>query len=164
MVAPTLIEESSLFQQEGWYCSSSSFSRLRHLTLMIDPKNCHFDKASPGQLNAAMAEIGHHSQLESLYIGFTSGFDCKSHGRIWFDPEDSASFRLSDLQHLKSIHFDSFWPALLELPPGASLHATFKSAPGQKHPGLWAGKATDVQNPQLPLRSVAFLARAWDWA
>ena len=155
VVAPTLMEDSYLFQQEGLLCSS--FSRLRHLTLMIDPRRCYLDKPSPGQLNASLAGIGHHSQLESLYIGIESGFECSSSGSDWFDPEDSANVCLSHMQILKSVHLDSFWPALLELPPGASLHATFKSAPGQKHPGLWAGKATDAQNPQLPPRSVHFL-------
>ena len=155
MVAPTLMEDSYLFQQEGLLCSS--FSRLRHLTLMIDPRRCYLDKPSPGQLNASLAGIGQHSQLESLYIGIESGFECSRSRSDWFDPEDSANVCLSHMQHLKSVHLDSFWPALLELPPGASLHATFKFAPGQKHPGLWAGKATDVQNPQLPLRSVHFL-------
>ena len=155
VVAPTLMEDSYLFQQEGLLCSS--FSRLRHLTLMIDPRRCYLDKPSPGQLNASLAGIGHHSQLESLYIGIESGFECSSSGSGWFDPEDSANVCLSHMQHLKSVHLDSFWPALLELPPGASLHATLKSAPGQKHPGLWAGKASDVQNPQLPLKSMHFL-------
>ena len=34
---------------------------------------------------------------------------------------------------------------------------TFQSTPGQKHPGLWAGNAVDVQNLQLPFRSMHFL-------
>ena len=62
---------------------------------------------------------------------------------------------------LKSIHLDSFWPAFLELPPGASLHATFRSALGQKYPGLWAGRAADMQNLQLPLKTAHFLPGAW---
>ena len=155
VITPMLMEDSYLFQHEGSLCSS--FSRLRHLTLMIDPRRCYLDKPSPGQLNASLAGIGQHSQLESLYIGIESGFECSSSGSDWFDPEDSANVCLSHMQHLKSVHLDSFWPALLELPPGASLHATFKFAPGQKHPGLWAGKPADVQNARLPLRSVHFL-------
>ena len=158
MVAPKLLESCGLF----WGTSPSSFSRLRHLTLMIDPMRCSFEFDNPSQLNTSMAEIGNHSQLESLYIGLLYGFCCSICGsstcvRSRADPEDSLNLCLSSMQHLGSVHLDSFWPALLELPPRASLHATFKSAPGQKHSGLWAGRPADVQNLQLPLRSVHFL-------
>ena len=149
----------SLFKETPGSCS-----RLRHLTLMIDRGACYLNKADrPALLNTAMAEIGHHSQLESLYIGLLHGFGCSKCGTEWTraDPEESIDFRLSHVQHLKSVHFDSFWPALLELPPGASLHATFQSTPGQKHPGLWAGRAADVQNPRLPFRSMHFLQGPW---
>ena len=153
MVAPILLETSQLLQGG----LSSSFTRLRHLTLMIDPLGCYFDR--PSQLNTSMAEIGNHSQLESLYIGFIRGFGSSAWDGIKANPEDSIDLRLSSMhmQHLKSVHLDSFWPALLELPPRASLHATFKSAPGQKYPGLWAGRLADVLNPWLPLKSVHFL-------
>ena len=156
MVAPTLLETCGLFNG----ASPSSFSRLRHLTLMIDPMRCSFDK--PSQLNTSMVEIGNHGQLESLYIGFIYGFGCircgsSTCGRRRTDAEESIGLCLSSMQHLESVHLDSFWPALLELPPGASLHATFKSAPGQKHPGLWAGRPADVQSLGLPLRSAHFL-------
>ena len=159
MVAPTLLKTCGLF--DG--ATPSSFSRLRHLTLMIDPTRCFFDK--PSQLNTSMIEIGKHGQLESLYIGFTIGFCCSlcgssTCGRRRADAEDSLNLCLSSMQHLESVHLDSFWPALLELPPRASLHATFKSAPGQKHPGLWAGRPADVQSLQLPLRSAHFLLGA----
>ena len=156
MVAPTLLETCGLFNG----ASPSSFSRLRHLTLMIDPMRCSFDK--PSKLNTSMVEIGNHGQLESLYIGFIYGFGCircgsSTCGRRRTNAEESISLCLSSMQRLESIHLDSFWPALLELPPGASLHATFKSAPGQKHPGLWAGRPADVQSLGLPLRSAHFL-------
>ena len=151
MVAPALLDEHTLFQHARQ--SGSSFSRLRHLTLMIGPRRCHWNK--PSELDASVAMLAHNSQLESLYIGFLSSFDWSEYDRT--DQEDSISLHLSSMQHLKSVHLDSFWPALLELPPGASLHATFKSAPGQKHPGLWAGRPADVQNPQFSLRSVHFL-------
>ena len=154
MVAPILLGTSAVLQ--GGF--PSSFSRLRHLTLMIDPLGCDFDK--PSQLNTSMADIGNHSQLETIYIGFTRGFGCSAFDRIKADPEDSVNVRLSSMEHLKSIHLDSFWPALLELPPRASLHATFRSAPGQKYPGLWAGRPADVLNPRLPLESVHFLPDA----
>ena len=150
VVTPMLLNEYSL---KGSSCST--FLRLQHLTLMIEPRQCSRNKAS--ELNASMANLGVHSQLESLYIGFASGFDCSDYDRIQSDQEDSIILRLSSMQHLESVHLDSFWPALLELPTGASLHATFKSAPGQKHPGLWAGRPADVQNPRLPLRSAHFL-------
>ena len=146
VVTPMLLNEYSL---KGSSCST--FSRLQHLTLMIEPRKCSRNK--PSELNASMANLGVHSQLESLYIGFVSGFDCSDYDRIQSDQEDSIILRLSSMQHLKSVHLDSFWPALPELPTGASLHATFKSAPGQKHPGLWAGRPADVQNPRLSLRS-----------
>ena len=159
MVAPMLLKTSTLLREASVHpvreISPSSFSGLHHLTLMIDPTQCFFGK--PSQLNNSMAEIADHSQLESLYMGFISGFGCKGHGGFRTDPEDSISLCLSSMQHLKSVHLDSFWPSLLELPPGASLHATFKSAPGQKHPGLWAGRPADVQNLRLPLRSAHFL-------
>ena len=150
LVAPMLLNECSL---KGSSCST--FSRLQHLTLMIEPRKCSRNK--PSELNASMANLGVHSQLESLYIGFVSGFDSSDHHRIPRDQEESINLCLSSMQHLESVHLDSFWPALLELPPKACLHATFKSAPGQKHPGLWAGRAADVQNPRLPLRSAHFL-------
>ena len=152
MGAPFLLHNTSRLL---WGLLPSSFSRLRHLILLIDSSACSFDQ--PSQLNTVMAEIGTHSQLESLYIGFMHGFGCSIHGRIRADPEDSVSVCLSDMQHLKSVPLDSFWPALLELPPRASLHATFRSAPGQKHPGLRAGRPADVLDPQLPLRSAHFL-------
>ena len=145
----------SLFKETPGSCP-----RLRHLTLMIDPGACCLNQADrPALLNTAMAEIGNCSQLKSLYIGLLHGFGCSKCGTesTRADPEESIDLRLSHLQHLKSIHFDSLWPALLELPPGASLHATFQCTPGQKHPGLWAGKAADVQNPRLPFRSMHFL-------
>ena len=145
----------SLFKETPVSCS-----RLRHLTLMIDWGACHLHQADRlALLNTTMAEIGNHSQLESLYIGLLHGFGCRRCGTesTRADPEESIDLRLSHLQHLKSVHFDSLWPAHLELPPGASLHATFQSTPGQKHPGLWAGKAADVQNPRLPFRSMHFL-------
>ena len=158
MVAPNLMESCGLFGRT----STSSFSRLRHLTLMIDPMRCFFEFDNPSQLNTSMAEIGNHSQLESLYIGFSYCFCCSICGSStcdWSraDAEDSLSLCLSSMQHLASVHLDSFWPALLELPPGASLHATFKSAPGQMHPGLWAGRPADVRNSQFPLKSAHFL-------
>ena len=149
----------SLFKETPGSCS-----RLRHLTLMIDRGACKLHQADRlGLLNAAMAEIGNHSRLESLYIGLLHGFGCSRCGTesTRADPEEFIDLRLSHLQHLKSVHFDSLWPALLELPPGASLHATFLSTPGQKHPGLWAGKAVDVQNPRLPFRSMHFLQGPW---
>ena len=149
VVAPMLLGESKIFRG----AQPSNFSRLRHLTLMLDLRGCFMDTMS--QLSTAVAEIGHHSQLQSLYIGFVSGF-----GGMRTDPEDSIDLYLSHLQHLKSVHLDSFWPALLELPPRASLHATFKPAAGQKHPGLWAGRPADVQNSQLRLRSMQFLLHA----
>ena len=151
-IAPVLLQTYRLFQGRQPYCAAS-FLGLRHLRLMIDPIGCILDTQS--QLNTGMAEIENYSQLQSLYIGFTSEFCC---GWIRADAEDSINLCLSSMQHLKSVHLDSFWPALLKLPPGASLHATFRSALGQKHPGLWAGKAADVQNPQLPLRSMHFLS------
>ena len=156
IIAPKLLEESSLIEGP----SSSSFSRLRHPTLMIDPTRCYFEK--PSQLNASVAELGKYSQLASLYIGFTNGFCCRvcgcsTCGRRRAHAEESIKLCLSSMQHLKSVHLDSFWPALLELPPRASLHATFKSAPGQTHPGLWAGRPADVLNPRFPLRSMQFL-------
>ena len=128
--------------------------------LMIDPMGCFFKELS--QLNNSMAEIGKHSQLESLYVGFIDGFRCNicgssTCGRSRADAEDSFNLCLPRMQHLRSVHLDSFWPALLELPPGASLHTTFKIAPGQKHPGLWAGRPADLQNSQIPLRCVQFL-------
>ena len=150
VVTPMLLNKCSL---KGSSCST--FTRLQHLTLMIEPEKCSRNK--PSELNASMANLGVHSQLESLYIGFVSGFDCSGYDRIQSNQEDSIILRLSSMQHLKSVHLDSFWPALLELPTGASLHATFKSAPGQKHPGLWAGRPADVQDPRLPLRSAHFL-------
>ena len=158
MTAPMLRKDlPSLFKETPVSCS-----RLRHLTLMIDRGASRLhqaDRTAPGLLNTAMAEIGNQSQLESLYIGLLHGFGCSKCGTeaTRADPEESIDLRLSHLQHLKSVHFDSLWPTLLELPPGASLHATFQSSPGQKHPGLWAGKAVDVQNPRLPFRSMHFL-------
>ena len=156
MVAPTLAETCGLF--DG--ASPSSFSKLCHLTLMIDPMRCSCDK--PSQLNTSMVEIGNHGQLKSLYIGLICGFGCgrcgsSTCGRRRADAEDSLSLCLSSLQHLESVHLDSFWPALLELPPGASLHATLRSAPGQKHPRLWAGRPADVQSLRFSLRSAHFL-------
>ena len=153
IVAPILLGTSGVLQGEF----PSSFSRLRRLTLMIDPLGCYFDK--PSQLNTSMADIGNHSQLERLYIGFIRGFGCacSAFDGIKTDPEDSVNVRLPSMQHLQSIHLDSFWPTLLELPPRASLHATFRFAPGQKHPGLWAGRQADMLNEWLPLRSVHFL-------
>ena len=151
MVAPALLDKYTLSRCERQ--SGSSFSRLRHLTLMIEPRRCCRNK--PSELNASVAKLALNSQLESLYIGLLSGFDWSNYDRT--DQEDSISLRLSSMQHLNSVHLDSFWPALLELPPRASLHATFKSAPGQKHPGLWAGRPADVQNPQFSLRSAHFL-------
>ena len=157
LVASKLLETSRLLRNASFHqvqeISPSSFSGLHHLTLMIDPTQCFFGK--PSQLNNLMAEIADHSQLESLYLGFISGF-----GRMGTDPEDSISLCLSSMQHLNTVHLDSFWPALLELPPRASLHATFRPASGQKHPGLWAGRPADVQNQGLPLRSVHFLLYA----
>ena len=154
LVAPKLLETFRLLRKASFHpvqeISPSSFLGLHHLTLMIDPTQCFFGK--PSQLNNLMAEIADHSQLESLYLGFISGF-----GRMRIDPKDSINLCTSSMQHLKSVYLDSFWPALLELPPGACLHATFKSAPGQKHPGLWAGRPADLQNPRLPLRSAHFL-------
>ena len=156
IIAPTLFEPFRLFPRT----SPSSFSRLRHLTLMIDPMRCFFDK--PSQLNTSVAEIGNLSQLDSLYIGFIYGFGCSRCGsstcvRRSADAEDSINLCLSSMQHLESVHLDSFWPALLELPSRACLHATFKSTPGQKHPGLWAGRPADMHNPWLPLTSAHFL-------
>ena len=151
--------ESRLFKE-----TPASFSRLRHLRLMLDPMACFLDMPyRPALLNASMAEIGNHSHLESLYIGLMHGFGCSRCGteQTRADPEDTIDFRLSHLQQLKSVHFDSFWPDLLELPPGVAVHATFQSTPGQKHPGLWAGKAADVQNPRLPFRSMHFLPGPW---
>ena len=150
IVAP-MLEDSSPLQG-----TLLGFSRLRHLRLLMDPRGCWLD--TPSQLNTSMAEIGNNSQLESLYIGFMHGFGCSICGMRGDDAEDSVNLCLSSMQHLKSVHLDSFWPALLELPPGASLHATFRSAPGQKHSGLWAGKAADVHNPRLPFRSMHFLS------
>ena len=156
MAVPMLPGTLGLFQATP----PSSFSRLRHLTVMIDPMGCFFKEL--WQLDTSMAEIGKHSQLESLCVGFTGGFCCNicgssTCGRSRRDAEDSFNLCLPRMQHLRSVHLDSFWPALLELPPGASLHATFRIAPGQKHPGLWAGRPADVQNSQIPLRCVQFL-------
>ena len=156
MVAPTLMRASSILQSP----SPSSFSRLRHLTLMIDPVGGYFDK--PSQLNTSMADIANHSQLESLYIGFVDGFwcsicganNCLEHGA---NAKDSINLSMSSMQHLKLVHLDSFWPALLELPLRACVHATFKSVPSQEHPGLWAGRPADMHNPWLPLTSAHFL-------
>ena len=155
MIAPMRLGTHRLFQGT----SLSSFSRLRHLTLMMDPIGC---LKKPSQLNIPLAKMGSLSQLESLYIGFTHGYCCSrcgfnTYGGRSVDAEDSIDLCLSSMQHLASVHLDSFWPALLELPPKAFLHATFKSAPGQMHPGLWAGRLADVQNSQIPLRSVHFL-------
>ena len=127
---------------------------------MIDPTRCSFNK--PFQLNTSIAEIRYHGHLESLYIGFIYGFCCSlcgssTCGRRRADAEESINLCLSSMQHLKSVHLDSFWPALLELPLGASLHATFTSALGQKHPGLWAGRPADMKSLRLPLRSAHFL-------
>ena len=159
MVAPMLLQTSRLLREASVHpireISPSSFSGLHHLTLMIDPTQCFFGK--PSQLNNLLAEIADHSQLESLYLGFISGFGCNGHGWFRTDPEDSISLCLSSMQHLNTVHLDSFWPALLELPPRVALHATFRPASGQKHPGLWAGRPVDVQNQGLPLRSVHFL-------
>ena len=155
MDAPRLLDKYSLFQRERRPCPS--ISRLHHLTLMIAPRRCRYNK--PSELNVSMAALGLNSQLKSLYIGFLSGFHWYDHDRT--DQEDSICLRLSSMRHLESVHLDSFWPALLELPPTASLHATFKSAPGQKHPGLWAGRPADVQNPQFSLRSAHFLPGPW---
>ena len=135
IIAQTLFEPSGLFLRT----SASSFLRLRHLTLMIDPMRCFFDK--PTKLNTSLAEIGNFSQLDSLYIGFIYGFGCSKCGsstcvRRSADAEDSINLCLSSMQHLELVHLDSFWPALLELPSRACLHATFKSTLGQKHPGL----------------------------
>ena len=151
LAAAMLLEPYGLFQGTRSYCASS-FPRLRHLRLMIDPTGCCIKTLS--QLDDAMTDIGYHSQLTSLYIGFLDDFCCDIIGA---DAEDSISLCLSHMQNLKSVHLNSFWPARLELPTGVSLHATFESAPGQKHPGLWAGRLADVQNPRLPLRSVHFL-------
>ena len=162
LVAPTLLKTSRLLREASFHpvqeSSPSSFSGLHHLTLMIDPTQCFFGK--PSQLNDLMAEIADHSQLESLYMGFISGFGCNGHGGFGTDLEDSISLCLSSMQHLNTVHLDSFWPALLELPPRVALHATFRPASGQKHPGLWAGRPADVQNQGLPLRSVHFLLYA----
>ena len=163
MVAPRLLPTFKLVGGASVRPSQgtppSSFIGLHHLILMIDPTQCLFGK--PSQLNKLMAEIADHSQLESLYTGFVSGFYRSCLGGIGIfqsiDPEDSITLCLSSMQHLKPVHLDSFWPALLELPHRASLHATFKPALRQKHPGLWAGIPADVQNSWLPLRSAHFL-------
>ena len=164
LVAPTLLKTSRLLREASFHpvqgSSPSSFSGLHHLTLMIDPRQYLF--ATPSQLNNLMAEIADHSQLESLYIGFISGFDGSCHDGLRTDPEDSINLCLSSMQHLKSVHLDSFWPTLLELPPRASLHATFQPTLGQKHLGLWAGRPADVQNPRLPLKSAHFLHAGLD--
>ena len=155
MTALALLRMPVLFQG----ISPSSFSRLRHLTFMIDPSGCF---KRPTQLITPLAEIGNHSQLKSLYIGLTYGYCCstcgfKTCGRRSADAEDSIDLCLSSMQRLESVHLDTFWPALLELPPRASLHATFKSAPGQMYPGLWAGRPADMHNSHFPLKSVQFL-------
>ena len=116
------------------------------LVLRLQPAYCHsFRVADLSGLFGLMSNLPH---LESLCIGVG--------GALVGNPERPSSLNLSSLQHLNSVHIDSFWPGSIELPPDCAVHASFCSTPGQLHEGIWAGHPCVVQNLQLPLRSACF--------
>ena len=71
MVAPMLLETSPNHFKAGHHPQASQGCTSSHTD---DRSIGVLASTEPSQLNTSMAEIGNHSQLESLYIGFTNGF------------------------------------------------------------------------------------------